>query len=76
MLAARSGLVWFRPSAGTTAFVRLLNESGRALADRAAAADLLVLPGSVFGDEWSQYVRLGFGRRDAVEVFERLAHVL
>ncbi len=72
---SRDVLPWRAPEAGTTAFLRFPGESGDELADRAAADGILVLPGSVFGPEWSSYVRIGFGRAGSPEALGRLARL-
>jgi aspartate/methionine/tyrosine aminotransferase len=53
-----------RPRAGVLVFPRLKRGDADAFCHRAATEfDVLLLPGSVFGEEWKDHVRIGFGRR-------------
>jgi len=64
------------PRAGPVCFPRLLGPEGAtALAERAAAAGLLLVPSSVFG--WGDaHLRLGLGRENFGEALARLAALL
>ena len=70
-------LEWVPPRAGTVAFPRLRDgRPAERLAERLVAAEgVLVLPGSVFGDQPDR-VRIGFGRRDTPEGLAGLGRVL
>lgn len=62
---------WRRPKAGSIAFPTLLR--GRVeefCADLVETAGVLLLPGTLFGEE-SNAFRVGFGRRNLPEVLER-----
>jgi len=74
-------LSWSEPSAGPVAFPRLYGDiDGDELSRYAAEkAGVLILPGSVFGDEYRQHFRIGFGRRslpETLEKFEKCIHDL
>jgi aspartate/methionine/tyrosine aminotransferase len=46
------------------AFPRVLDGKAELLCQSAASeANVLLLPGSVYGDEWRDHVLIGFGRR-------------
>ena len=70
---------WKRPVAGTTAFVGVkgwLSELGKGGATGFADAlrinkQVLIVPGALFQFS-DKYFRLGYGRRNVVEIFEHL----
>lgn len=62
------------PRGGLTAFPGLRSGDGDFFCRKALEeAGLLLLPGSLYGDEWPEYFRIGFGRADFPENLERLA---
>jgi len=63
---------WVRPSAGPVGFARVAGDFDvHAWCERIAAeADVLLLPGSVYGQP--RHVRLGFGRANLAQAVERL----
>lgn len=72
--AAHKGLFdWKRPSAGSTAFVRLLSPRPveSFIEDLIHKEGVLLLPGSVY-DYPGNYFRIGFGRSNLPEALERL----
>jgi aspartate/methionine/tyrosine aminotransferase len=75
-LDGHSGLLdWVRPSASPIGFPRLRVADTRAFCERLAAeAGVLLLPGDVY--DLPGHVRLGLGRRGAVEAFDRLGAFL
>jgi aspartate/methionine/tyrosine aminotransferase len=75
-LARRPDLfAWVRPTAGPIGFPRLADRiDADRLCERLAAAGVLLLPGSVYGEP--QHVRLGFGRADLPEALAVLEQEL
>jgi aspartate/methionine/tyrosine aminotransferase len=67
-------LDWYRPKAGSIAFPRYLGDSVEGFCEELAGrAGVLLLPGTVFGEDYNS-VRIGFGRRnlpDALREFGR-----
>ncbi|OLN30574.1 aminotransferase, classes I and II [Desulfovibrio sp. DV] len=62
------------PRGGLTAFPGLCQ--GRAdvfCRELLAATGVLLLPGSLYGEDWPEHFRIGFGRADFAENLERLA---
>ena len=69
---------WVPPKAGPVAFPRLrTGESTETFCRRLREKKgVLLLPGNVFGDEYSDHVRIGFGRRNLDECLGRLGDFL
>lgn len=76
-VAARPGVLASRPPrAGPVCFSRVLSSEGAtALAERAAAAGLLLVPSSVF-DAGDAHLRFGLGRESFGAALERLGALL
>ena len=77
LLERRSALFsWVRPTAGPTGFARVAGDFDvREWSERIASqADVLLLPGSVYGE--GRHVRLGFGRANLAAAVERLESYL
>jgi aspartate/methionine/tyrosine aminotransferase len=72
---ARSDLFHFvPPRGGLTAFPGLHQGTADGFCrELLAATGVLLLPGSLYGEEWPEYFRIGFGRADFAENLERLA---
>ena len=63
---------WHSPRAGSIAFPSLLSGDAEDFCERLITeADVLLLPGSVYGDYPNSF-RVGFGRRNLPEALERL----
>jgi aspartate/methionine/tyrosine aminotransferase len=72
----RDLFAWNRPLAGPVAFPRLLKGETDAFCDRLrAAAGVLLLPGTVYGDAGNHF-RIGFGRRNMPAAVQRLGEFL
>lgn len=55
---------WVRPAAGVIAFPRVFDGDADELCRRAREeADVLLLPGTLYGERWASHFRVGFGRR-------------
>jgi len=68
---------WVRPDAGVIAFPRLRQGDANEFCRRAVSrADVLLVPGSLFGDEWSRHFRIGFGRRSMNFALKELESIL
>ncbi|KHK01766.1 aminotransferase class I/II-fold pyridoxal phosphate-dependent enzyme [Desulfovibrio sp. TomC] len=62
------------PRGGLTAFPGLRQGTADGFCQELlAAAGVLLLPGSLYGDEWPEYFRIGFGRADFAANLERMA---
>lgn len=74
LFARRSSLFsWHRPQAGSMGFPRLLQGDVETFCDDLVKkAGVLLLPGSVYGDEAHNRFRLGLGRRNLPQAVERL----
>nr|WP_211922480.1 pyridoxal phosphate-dependent aminotransferase [Solidesulfovibrio aerotolerans] len=72
---ARSDLFHFAaPRGGLTAFPGLRHGTADDFCQALlAAAGVLLLPGSLYGETWAKHFRIGFGRADFAENLERLA---
>ena len=67
---------WYRPRAGSIAFPGLLHEKvDRFCADLAAAAGVLLLPGTLYGNRFNAF-RIGFGRKNLPEALAKLEKYL
>jgi aspartate/methionine/tyrosine aminotransferase len=65
-----------RPRAGAIAFPKLLQGDVEEFCDSLVRqAGVLLLPGSVYGDDGNHF-RLGFGRRNVPQAVERLEEFL
>ncbi|PKN47483.1 MAG: aminotransferase, partial [Deltaproteobacteria bacterium HGW-Deltaproteobacteria-17] len=65
---------WTRPVAGPIAFPRLRGgpDADAFCADLVDRAGVMLLPGSLYGPEYADSFRLGFGRRNLPEALSRL----
>lgn len=70
-------LTWAHPSAGSTAFPRLINDQPveQFCSQVRKETGVLLLPGTVFGID-TPHFRIGYGRRDMPDVLARLATML
>jgi aspartate/methionine/tyrosine aminotransferase len=67
---------WQRPKAGPVGYPRLLQKEAGEFCDACAAGcGVLLLPGTLYGDEGSHF-RIGFGRRNMSEALSRLEDYL
>jgi aspartate/methionine/tyrosine aminotransferase len=65
---------WVRPKAGPIGFVRLLRDHGKPFCHHAVTdAGVLLLPGVVFGYDYENHFRIGFGRRNMPEALTVLS---
>ena len=69
---------WQPPIAGPVAFPKMVVPGGVDAFCRRLVADsgVLLLPGRVYGDDYDQHVRIGFGRANMAQSIEQLEHFL
>ena len=68
---------WIRPKAGPIAFPKALKGSSRELCKNAVTkAGVMLLPGIVFGSEYENHFRVGFGRKNMPEALKALESFL
>ena len=74
---ARHGdtFAWRRPKAGPVAFPRLARTEVDSFCDRVRTAGVLLLPGTVYGDDGNHF-RIGFGRLNMPAAVQRLEEFL
>ena len=71
--AHRDLFAWHRPQAGSIAFPRLLRgKVDEFCADLVAKTGVLLLPGTLYGEDFGGAFRVGFGRKNLPEALERL----
>ena len=64
---------WPKPKAGPIAFPSLREEESKPFCQNLVRdAGILLLPGSLYGDEFARHFRVGFGRKNFPECIEQL----
>ena len=68
---------WIEPPAGPIAFPRLKNGSAEEFCHRLVQKQgVLLAPGNLFGKEWKNHFRVGFGRQSFSEALGHLSHFM
>jgi len=71
LLSRAEVFTWMKPEGSPVAFVEIKGtDAGRFCQNLVDAAGVLLLPGSVFGREYSNFIRFGMGRKNMPEALK------